>query len=89
MTFSGLLRASQQKLRVAQLEEKLQKEGIIEEIENFKMKNIKIERSSEDPYSNRCKVTGKSIKSDFYLYPSVGMFIATILRGRVVLGFRN
>ena len=66
---------------MAHLEEKLHREAIIEEIENFKTKNIKIERSAEDPYSNRCKVTGKSIKSDFYLYPSVGMFIALLSLG--------
>ena len=39
-------------------------------VEDFKSKNWKIEREQDNFKSNQCRVTGKSISDDFYMYPA-------------------
>lgn len=68
--FSGLLRCSERKRRRMELECALGQQALVDSIEQFKRDNICIERNNGGDYSNRCKVTGKTIKEDFYLFPS-------------------
>ena len=37
---------------------------------HFSESNFKLERNEDDDYSNTCKISGKRIKQDFYLYPA-------------------
>ena len=52
-----------------ELECALGQQALVDSIEQFTRDNVCIERNSGD-YSNRCKVTGKTIKEDFYLFPT-------------------
>jgi len=65
----GLLRCSERKSRRMELECALGQQALVDSIEQFTRDNVCIERNSGD-YSNRCKVTGKTIKEDFYLFPT-------------------
>ncbi|CAG5111948.1 Oidioi.mRNA.OKI2018_I69.chr2.g6216.t1.cds [Oikopleura dioica] len=61
--------ASSHRSKIIQTQNALLTETLLTVMEDIKDKNIMLERSEENWRNNQCKVSGKRIQDDFYLYP--------------------
>jgi len=67
---AAILRESEQRRKLAQLKNALKLNEVSCSIEDFNSTNWKLERSDSDFQTSKCRVTGKRIGEDFYMYPA-------------------